>query len=443
MANISPFKGIFYNMERIDRLADVVTPPYDVISDKARQSYYDRHPQNIIRLTLGNHSHADTQPDLWQARAAAFFKEWRSNQILVQDHSPALYLTAHDFSLGEHRKTRYGFIGLVDLESFEKKIIIPHEKTFSKIKTERYQLIKACQANFSPIFSLFLDGDNALMNTMIDSVDPQSADLAFSDEFGHRHRLWKMTDPLLHRRVSEQMADKKIYIADGHHRYETALNYREWISRTAPDFSPHHPANKVMMYLCGMEEPGLVILPAHRIIKGVPSSSKEKFKEKCESYFNITPMPFTSGNSRKLLTDVMAALGSGTSGNTIGVFIKNDNQFLILTLKPDIMKKKYGDELHHALLDLDVMVLTRLILEEILGFDQTAFDSEDFIDYISDEKEALEEVRSGEGDIVFLLNATKIQQVQRIAEEGLVMPRKATYFYPKVVTGMVLNSLRP
>ena len=437
MADITPFKGIFYNTAKIGNLSNVVTPPFDVISEKDRQCYHDRHPQNIVRLILG-----ETHRNNWQVHAADFYHTWCLNQILIQDNTPALYLTALDFSLGTERITRYGLIALVGLEPFEKKIIIPHEKTFSKIKSERLELMKACHSNFSPIFSLFSDQGSDIIESLRYSVCHHPADTTFSDDFGHQHRLWRIIDPQLHRFVSEQMKHKRIFIADGHHRYETALNYREWISQTTSGFSSNHPANWVMMYLTSMEDPGLIILPAHRILKGLEYSTHSMFIEKCKVYFDISAIAFNDNNYQKTLAELMAALRSGSSENTFGVYKKNDKQFYLLKLKPGIMAEKFGHELPSALLDLDVVVLTRLILEEILEFDQTKLDNENLIGYLSCEKQAIEAVISGEGDIALLINPTKIEQVRRVAEEGLIMPRKATYFYPKVITGMVINDLR-
>lgn len=441
MAHITPFKGIFYDTDKIHNLSDVVTPPYDVISEKDHQRYYDRHPQNIVRLILGDDRHADSHQNIWQNRAADFFKAWCSRQILVQDKTPALYLTALDFLLETKKITRYGFVALVDLEPFEKKIIIPHEKTFSKIKSERLELMKACHANFSPIFSLYSDQENVIIEALKQSANMRPADIAFSDEFDHQHRLWRITDSRVHRFVTERMEHERIFIADGHHRYETALNYRQWLSQTKSDFSENHPANRVMMYLCSMEDPGLIILPAHRILKGIDPSTLSAFIEKCKPYFDIATIPVGNDTYKKGLADLISALRSGASNNTIGVFKKDRHIFYLLTLKSGAMEERFDQDLHPVFLDLDVVVLTRLILMEILGFDQAKLDDEKVISYLSSEERAVKAISEGDGDIALLLNPTKIHQIRSIAGEGLTMPRKATYFYPKVITGMVINDL--
>jgi len=440
MAEIIPFRGIFYNMDKINNLAEVITPPFDVITGQERQDYYDRHPNNIIRIILGKAHKTDTPDSNRHTRASAFYESWLSKQILIQDNSPALYLTSVEFSLGNMLLTRYGLIVLVRLEPFEKGIVLPHEKTFSKVKSERLQLMKACHANLSPIFSLYSD-NSKILDSLKDSVSNEPAGIDFTDYADQRHRMWRITDQRLHRFVSGAMQKRKIYIADGHHRYETSLRYRDWVSQNNSDFSSSHPANYVMMYLSGMEDPGLTILPAHRILKGIEDSAISSFEEKAGEYFNIETIPFHENGFKTSLTKLTKSLKSNTLKNAIGVFKKNDRKFYLLTLKPNIMKQKFGNELSASMQNLDVIVLTRVIFMEILGFDRNRLDDEKLITYSSREESAIDAVIAGDCDITFLLNPTKIEQVRRIAEEGLIMPRKATYFYPKVITGLVLNGL--
>ncbi|MBF0398927.1 MAG: DUF1015 domain-containing protein, partial [Desulfobacterales bacterium] len=227
------------------------------------------------------------------------------------------------------------------------------------------------------------------------------------------------------------MANKTIFIADGHHRYETALNYKNWVKENTPDFGEDHPANNIMMYLSGIQDPGLIILPAHRMVNHIEKS--DDFIEKSKQYFEIKTTPS--------LPEFLSLLEILSNQNAIGVFIKNDENFYILTLKPNIMESMFGQELPQSMRELDVTVLTRLILMEMLGFDQTKLDDEKLITYTRDVEEALLNVKSGKCAIAFINNPTKIEQVKAISEQGLIMPRKSTYFYPKVITGLVLNKL--
>ncbi len=440
MADVIPFKGILYNTKKIGSLADVATPPYDVISKEEQINFHNRHPQNIIRLILGNETELDDEKNSRYTRAAAFFNEWLTDAVLVQDSDPAFYLSSVEFSIGTGVIRRFGIIACIRLEPFEKGIILPHEKTFSKVKSERLQLMKACHANFSPVFSLF-SGKIDTLTVLEKSALSGTAHLDFTDDKGHRHLLWKITDPGIQENISNAFKDKILYIADGHHRYETALNYREWVSKNNPEFSATHPANFIMMYICSMEDPGLIILPAHRLLTGVMESNLSGFEHNASKYFDITQIPFDPKVPDKKIRMFVSALRSESLTNKIGVLIKNRNIFYILSLKQQALETKYGNELPESLMRLDVTVLTKLILPEIIGFDQAGFDNEKLITYTSSDNDAIEQTSSGKCDIAFILNPTKIEQVQRIAGEGLIMPRKSTYFYPKVITGQVINKL--
>jgi uncharacterized protein (DUF1015 family) len=362
---------------------------------------------------------------------------------LVQDEKPAFYLTAHEFLHENHPVTRYGLIALVGLEPFEKGIVLPHEKTFSKIKAERLELIKACGTNLSPIFSLYSDNNNQILNTLLDSVADKPSEMDFIDYYSHNHRLWRITDRTVQRFVTDAMQNKRIFIADGHHRYGTALGYKEWLANNAPDFNDRHPGNYVMMYLSCMEDPGVVILPAHRMLNEVPATARASLIQKAAEYFDVVTMPYKGDKREKTRADFLATLDSNTSKNCIGVFMKDCPELYLLTLKPGVMEQMFAHELAAPLRNIDVTVLTRLIFIEILGFNQARLDNEKLIFYSSIAEEALNAVEAGKHDITFILNPTKIQQVRQIAEEGLIMPRKATYFYPKVITGQVLYKLTP
>ena len=440
MAEIIPFRGIFYNPDKIHDLADVVTPPYDIISKQEQHNFYKRHPHNIIRLILNRKTENDTSENNPHTRAADFFNKWLSENVLLRDKSPALYLTSVEFPSENKTITRFGLIALVGLEPFEKGIILPHEKTFSKIKSERLDLMKACHANFSPIFSLYSDQKN-ILGSLKDAALNKTPDINFTDNKDQRHRLWRITDTTVHRYISSVMKEKRLFIADGHHRYETALNYRNWVSNNNPDFSTDHPANYVMMYLSSMEDPGLIILPAHRMLTGIQDSVLAAFIQKIRNYFDITTISFKEREREKAQAEFISTLKSNNSKNIIGVFMKDRPEFYLLTLKPNVMEEMFGDEFSDSLRNLDVTVLTRLIFIEILGFDQSMLDDEKIIAYSSSTIEAIDRVASDECDIAFILNPTKISQVRNIAEEGLIMPRKSTYFYPKVITGQVLNGL--
>lgn len=441
MAEIIPFKGILYNTHKIHNLADVMAPPFDIISAHEQNEFHKRHPRNIIRLTLGQINKNDTRADNRYTRAAGCLKDWFSQDVIQLDKEPAFYLTSMEFPFDGKQVTRYGLIALVRLEPFEKGVVLPHEKTFSNIKSERLELMKTCHANFSPIFSLYSDGEDHILDTLKKAIFNKDADHSFIDNKGQKHKLWRITDNFVHRYVSEALKDKHIFIADGHHRYETALNYRNWLSSANPDFNGNHPANYVMMYLCSMEDPGLVILPAHRMLNNVSPASRDLLIKKSKDYFEMITIPYNDHQKKESLAQFISILKSNASKNCMGIFMKDRAELYILTLKPGVMERLFGDELPEAIRNIDVTVLTHLIFMEILGFDQTRLDNEKLIAYTSIVEEAIDFVAAGRHDIAFLLNPTRIQQVRDIAESGLIMPRKATYFFPKVITGQVMNKL--
>ncbi|MBT7696199.1 MAG: DUF1015 domain-containing protein [Desulfobacterales bacterium] len=440
MAEVVPFKGILYNPEKISNLADVVAPPYDVISQEEHKALHNRHPNNIVRLILGEKTEEDTKENNPHTRAAGYFNDWISEDILSRDDSNAFYLTSVEFELEKKKVTRFGLIALVGIVPFDEGIVLPHEKTFSKVKSERLELFKICKANFSPIFSLYSDTGN-ILKTLIDSISGQQPDMDIESDKGEKHMMWRISDPDVRDFVSNAMENKKLYIADGHHRYETSLNYRKFLSETDPAFNEEHPANYVMMYLCSMEDPGMVVLPAHRMLHDIPDSKLEMFIENAKEYFDISEISLIDMGPEKARSDFISSLRSNSDKNTIGVYIKNRKIFYIISLKPGIMEMKYADEMPESLLMLDVTVLTRLCMMDILGFDQAMLDNEKLISYSSVDSHAIDAVDSGKCDIAFILNSTKIEQVKNIAEQGQVMPRKTTYFYPKAITGQVMNTL--
>ena len=440
MAQVLPFRGTLYNPEKINDFSDVVAPPYDVISPNQQDELHQRHPYNIIRLILGKIEKNDSPQNNRYTRAAAFFKTWVEEKILVRDKLPALYLSSVDFHVENRLTTRFGLVALVRLEPFEKGVVLPHEKTFSKVKSEQLELMKACHANFSPVFSLYAD-HNGILRILKKATANRAPDMEMFDSNGFLQKLWRITDPSVHQIVSEAMAERTIFIADGHHRYETALNYRDWVAGNTQNFSDDHPANFLMMSLSSMEDPGLLILPAHRILRHVDAEALKFFDQKVKEYFEIKTFGFNH-NTMDTVRDVfIKELHLNQEKNAIGVYMKNHQNFSLLILKPGVMEKLYSDEIPKSLRNLDVTVLTRLVFMEILGFDQSRLDNEKLIAYSSIEKDAIETVLKEDYDITFILNPTKIDQVQQVARQGLIMPRKSTYFYPKVISGHVINNL--
>ncbi len=443
MATVIPFRGILYNPEKVDDIADVMAPPFDVVSEAERQELHERHPYNSIRLTLGKTDASTPNGTDWIPKAARYLENWLKAGILVQDNSPTLYFTARTYFHDLKQVTRFGFIALVGLEPFEKRVVLPHEKTFSNVRAQRLALMQACHANFAPIFSLYSDPQNDIIVHLKAAVFDKAPDIDFVDHDSQRHRMWRLTDPSVHRTVLEVLKDKKIYLADGHHRYTTALNYQAWMRSQHPDLPKDHPANYVMMYLTAMEDPGLTILPAHRLLKKVPVETRATLIPKAGKYFDITTLPFKGKEREKILVEFISLLKANAPKNVIGVFMKDHQEFYLLVLKSKIMDRLFGKEIEAAFRYFDVTVLTRLLMMEVLGFDESRLDDANLIGYDSTAEGAVEAITRGDYDIAFILNPTRIEQMKTVADKGLIMPRKATYFYPKVGSGIVMHRLIP
>jgi uncharacterized protein (DUF1015 family) len=411
MARIRPFRGVLYNQEKVPDLKAVVTPPHDVISGEEQQEYYKAHPQNMIRLILGEIFPEDTEHNNRYTRAAQSFSSWLEQGILKQDQDPAFYVTETDFKMDDVIHTRLGFISLVGLERFEEGIIRPHEKTFSATNADRLKLIKASRVNFSPIFSVFEDRDNAILGLLRTAIEPVRPDLEFEDLKGYRHRLWRVTDQSIHKEIGQRLADRPVYIADGHHRYWTALQYRDQMKSRQPTLARDDPSNFVMMYLTSMQDPGLALRPVHRVICDVKKRAVEDFVDKARAYFDIETLDVGHMDHKQI--DKASLKKAMTGGNN--------------TVEP--------------LRNLDVTIVTKLVLEDLLGLNGPSLDDERSILYPSTVDEALDAVYSGGCPMALILNPTRLSELQEVSDAGLIMPRKSTYFYPKVMTGLVINKI--
>lgn len=438
MAEVYPFQGLRFDATVVGPLADVITPPFDVISEKDQALFHERSPYNVVRLIRGKTTAYDTRGNNSHSRAAETMRQWIQEGVLRRDHEDAFYLTTLEFPFRGSRLIRYGLIGRVELRAFSAGVVLPHEKTFTNVKAERLGLIKACRTNFSPIFSLFDDPADVVGEWAALTASRKPA-LETADHNGWQHRLWRITDADLIARTTRGFKDRKLYIADGHHRYETALNYRNSLG---PDLPSGHPANFTMMYLCSMRDPGLIILPAHRLLKDVPPPVQDRFVQRAQEFFDVRSLPYTEDQRDRVLSELIAIMQANPADGSIGVFSRRNRQFMILSLKHrGVMKQLFSGEFPEAIGHLDVTVLTRLIFMELLGFDQSRLDNEKLIGYTTAPEEAVDAVVRGEYDVSFILNPPGLKQVCAVADQGLVMPRKATYFFPKVTTGLVMNPL--
>lgn len=486
MAVIIPIRGLRYNMRKVDSMADVVTPPYDVIDAAAQDRYYRRHPYNIIRLEYGKTDPGDRETNNRYTRAADDYKEWLQENVLTRESEPAIYLYEQEFTAGGENKIRSGIICGVRLETYDKGIVLPHEETIPKHKADRLELMRACGANFSPVFSLYADQDNGVVAALKESLQGAPPDISFTDDAGESHRMWVVSDPDAIGKAQRIMEDKRIFIADGHHRYETALNYkkeretgggdREDVAVGAASSCAAAPGgtvysvtevepayNYVMMTLVNLYDPGLVVLPTHRLIKNIKSLDIDCLLDQIKENFALEEFELEpdKGNLQKLL-DMLARKGLGEDparDNAAGADLKKpvqnqkthrhafglyagDNKFYLLTLKDDIdLSQMMPKDKSPAWQRLDVSILHTLIIEKHLGICGELRARADHITYTREEEGALDAVDRGEYQLAFFLNPTLVEEVTEVAGQGEKMPQKSTFFYPKLITGLVINQL--
>lgn len=447
MAVIAPFRGLRYNPEKIERMEDVVSPPYDVIDLQAQSALAGRNPYNMIHLDLSKNFSADQLTDARYQQAREIFLRWQQEQVLIRDQEPTIYLYHVDYTLPSGRRlTRKGLLCLVRLAEFSEGIVKPHEKTFSGVTSDRLRLLDTCHCQFSPIFSLYPDAEGRIME-LLESACADEPLLAATDNDGCLHTIRAVTDPAVLVRVQELFREKSLYIADGHHRYTTALQFRALMRERLGTVAEDSPYNHAMMYLCGMEDPGLSVLPTHRLVRLPADVSADELAARLALSFEVEEM--LNGGRESLLARVLDRMEENAGVATMfGFYHSGEDRCFLLTLRPGIMDREFGARQPACLRELDVVVLSDLLLERILELDHHRCEKEHLVEYFSDADEALdvavkESGRQGVTPLLFLMNATLVSQVKRVADENLVMPHKSTYFYPKALTGLLLNKIVP
>lgn len=436
MADIIPFKGIRYNKEEIKDPNLVMTPPYDIISPVQQEMYYNRDEYNMIKLDLVREFPTDTEQDNRYTRASDTFAKWLSNRVLVGDESPSIYFYEVSYTKYGPEKKMKGFIALCRLEEFGKGKVVPHEYTLSKPKSDRLNLLRSCQANFSLIFSLYSSVDGKINKTIEGNLKNSAPDIDVVDDNGDRHRLWVVSDPAIIEAVQKEMKEKTVYIADGHHRYEASLNYRN----EARQKSGEGPYDYIMMFFANMDEPGLTVLPTHRLISGVSEDKINSLYDNLVKYFRIKDFDFSKGNeaeARRQLLDAMKK--AGPQDHFLGMYIKGENKYSLLELKGEDLLLDLQSDKPLSWRRLDVSILQSLILQDILGFSEDSISRQENLCYVKDVDDSIRKVRNEEYQTAFLLNATKIEEIRDVTETGERMPQKSTYFYPKCLTGLVIN----
>ena len=447
MAHIIPFKGILYNKEKIGDIKDIVALPYDVISPTEQENLYKRHENNVVRLILGKESNSDTPDNNRYTRAKNSFESWQRDSILIKDAFPSIYVYSQEYHLGEtegfEKKKRIGFIALSKLEDFGEGGIHPHENTLSKPKEDRLKLLQHCNANFSSIFGLFSDPSKRIDSVLKDYMR-HSPLYDLVDDAGMRHTLWAIRDNRAIQIITSVMSDKQVFIADGHHRYETAINYRNEMRGKLPDFSGEELYNYVMMYFTNTNSEGLSILPIHRLVSNLSDFDKKKMVEKAGEFFNIEKLSFNESDEKAVRKRLFSDMKErGEKEHIFGMYI-GDDDYILLTLKEGGQGSgvRGQEEVNSKQLKkLDVTILHTILIEKILGISDKSLAEQKNITYTISGDEAIKDVKSGKYQIALFLNPTKIEEVKDVAAAGEKMPQKSTFFYPKLITGLVMNKL--
>lgn len=439
MADVRPLPGLRFAAE--DELAALVTPPFNVISPEAQARYYARHPHNLIRLELGREESGDDDLNNRYTRAAVTFAEWRLQGVLRQDPL-AFYLYEQRFRLAGNTLTRQGLLARVRVEPWETGVILPHERTLAKPKDDRLRLMRACAAAFSPLMSVYDDPAREL-EAALAPLRERLPNLMLTDEDGEEHRVWAVHDPRMANTVATFFAPRQLYVVDGHHRYETALAYRDEVRELHKELTPEESVNFAMMVLTAIDDPGLRVLPTHRILRELDDARLAVLDARLAKYFTVAPM---TGEDTAVLVEQLAAAGA-EDGHTAFVMLRPKSAAL-LRLRPAgaaAMSRlaRPSDGVSPAWRGLDVAILHTLVLREVLGIADEAVTAGQHVTYTRDAAEARAAVSTGAGgaQLAILLNATPTTAMRDVARAGERMPQKSTYFYPKLLSGLVINPL--
>ncbi|HVM60057.1 MAG TPA: DUF1015 domain-containing protein [Verrucomicrobiae bacterium] len=427
MADIQPFRGVLFNTKRVNA-DDVLTQPYDKITPEMREKYLKLSSYNLVRIELGKEEPRDSETNNKYTRARDLYQSWLRDGILRRAATPALYYLEQSFAApdGSGPRTRKALIARVRLHRWDEGVVLPHEHTLSKPKADRMSLLRACGSQQGQIFMLYPHPQRNPLSTPTDAPT-----LTATDDYGVVNKLWEITDDAAIKAAQESLRDAKFYIADGHHRYETALAFRDECRAAAVKPDPNAPYEYVMATLVDMSDPGLVVLPTHRTVAHLGSFQAEQFRKQLVKTFAVVPQP----SLEKLLAAMKAAK------HLIGM--RDADGFALLRPKDiDALRPLFADKppLWHT---LDVAILHVGILEAPLGIDEVRLREESNVTYWREADEAAARVQHGQAQLAFFLNPTDVQDVKAVADARSRMPQKSTDFYPKLLSGIVINDLRP
>ena len=432
MVRIAPLRGVFYNQKKVRDLAKVIAPPYDVISKEEQEKLYKKSPYNFVRLDLSQ------ETDSYNA-VAQLLTEWQEQGVLERDETPAIYFMSQGFTQKDgSRRVRQGFFALTELQDFATGNIKPHEKTLDAPKEDRLKLMIACNAQLSPIFALYAQPRQSIQSILNVAVEGVAPFINIEQDNGDACQLWRITDPEVIAKVAGEMAEQSLLIADGHHRYEATLNYRNHMRAECGHYNGGEAFNFIMAYFANINDDNVVILPTHRLVRGYAHKPFMELEEELQNYFYVEQHPKTPEGKASFLKAFKSA---AKKHRVIGASFKRDPRYLILRLKNKRIMQRLAKDLSAPLRELDVTTLHSLILEHILGLSPEQQVSGETVRYSQDEDFVLQTLEKEDYQAAFLLNPTKAEEIQNIVASGEKMPQKSTYFYPKLLSGVIINKI--
>ncbi len=432
MVEVKPFKGITYNLKKFDKLDDLMSPPYDIISKQMQDKLYEKSDYNFVRLILGKKVKDDNEINNVYTRSREFFERWLSQEILIESEKESIYPYKIYYEINKNKKIMNGFFILLKIDKNYGKIKA-HEKTLSKPKEDRLKLLRNCKANFEPIQLLYIDEKDEINNLISSNINEPLFQIEGYDSFVHT--LWKLEDKNIINNIKKILEDKILFIADGHHRYQTAINFANEMSERYKNGNENNPFNYRMVILVNIFDKGLSILPTHRLVKNCDIDIK-KFLLKLNKYFEIIEKNIDSSNIKSIGDKITNDI-SDKDKKQFALYIKN--KYYILTLKNLKFMDKFVDKYSKVWRSLDVSILQKLIFEDILDINQENLENHIF--YTRNLQEAIKFVNEGEYNFSFVMNPTKINELKSIAEFGEHMPQKSTYFLPKMLSGLVIYKM--
>lgn len=439
MPQIQAIRGLRYDLGHVGSLSDVVAPPYDVIGPELQDELYKKHPANTIRLILNREEPGDDDTQNRYARAERFLKTWIREGVLTQESDPAIYVYHQEFEAEGTRYVRHGFMAGVKLVRFGEGNVYPHEETHSSAKADRLKLFNATKTNLSQIFGLYPDPENKIQKQLDDYVIDKTP-LVATDHLGVVHRLWPITDLQIISQVSSAIADAPMYVADGHHRYETACNYKDQLAESG-ELTPVHPANNVLTMLVSMSDQGMIVLPTHRLFRGLPAMKSEELTAKLGEFFDMTIV----GQGAKLADTVWTDIATADDQGQIGFYCPVDDTWVMVSINEAGQAKMAEIAAEHSedWQGLGVSILHRLVIETLLGAKDLP--KANYVHLVSEVVEGIEGGDPENGGQAYPLAAivmpATIDHIRSISEHGERMPAKSTYFYPKLLSGLVFNPL--